>query len=164
MRIEDKIRKRLELELSRVGHAIEILKKEPRAEELEGLGDNTPLSEEVDAMVAVEDGELRSALLSKYLDRAAALEILGEGAAGSRLLKSKLPKMFNRDFAPQFQLELMEKDLRYFLALAGELDRPTPIAALVRSQYQAGRRAQLGKLDTCAVFLQAAGEPPPHQG
>ena len=74
MRIEDKIRKRLELELSRVSHAIEILKKEPRAEELEGLGDNTPLSEEIDAMVAVEDGELRSALLSRYLDRAAALD------------------------------------------------------------------------------------------
>ncbi|TAK44390.1 MAG: NAD(P)-dependent oxidoreductase [Betaproteobacteria bacterium] len=98
------------------------------------------------------------------LDRAAALEILGEGAAGSRLLKAKLPKMFKRDFTPQFQLELMDKDLRYFLALAGELDRPAPIAALVRSQYQSGRRAQLGRLDTCAVFLQAAGEPPPRQG
>lgn len=94
------------------------------------------------------------------LDRAAALEILGEGATGSRLLKSKLPKMFSRDFAPQFQLELMEKDLRYFLALAGDVDRPAPIASLVRSQYQAGRRAHLGKLDTCAVFLQVAGETP----
>ena len=74
MRTEEKIRKRIELELARVNQAIEILKKEPRAEELEGLGDNTPLSEEVDAMVAVEDGELRSALLSRYLDRAAALD------------------------------------------------------------------------------------------
>ena len=94
------------------------------------------------------------------IDRAAALEILGEGAAGSRLLKAKLPKIFKRDFAPQFQLELMEKDLRYFVALAAELDRPAPIAALVRSQFQAGRRAQLGKLDSCAVFLQVAGESP----
>jgi 3-hydroxyisobutyrate dehydrogenase len=94
------------------------------------------------------------------LDRDAALEILGEGAAGSRLLKSKLPKMFKRDFSAQFQLELMEKDLRYFLALAQEVDRPAPIASLVRSQYQAGRRAQLGKLDSAAVFLQAAGEKP----
>ena len=94
------------------------------------------------------------------LDRDAALEILGEGAAGSRLLKSKLPKMFKRDFSAQFQLELMEKDLRYFLLLAQEVDRPTPIASLVRSQYQAGRRAQLGKLDSSAVFLQAAGEKP----
>ena len=94
------------------------------------------------------------------LDRDAALEVLGEGAAGSRLMKTKLPKMFKRDFSPQFQLELMDKDLRYFLALAQELDRPAPIASLVRSQYQAARRAQLGKLDSCAVFLQAAGEKP----
>jgi len=74
MRTEDKTRKRLELELARVNQAIEALKKEPRAEELEGLGDNTPLSEEVDAILAVEEGELRAALLSRYLDRAAALD------------------------------------------------------------------------------------------
>ena len=94
------------------------------------------------------------------IERDAALEILGEGAAGSRLLKAKLPKMFKRDFSPQFQLELMEKDLRYFVLLAQELDRPAPLAALVRSQFQAARRAALGKLDSSAVFLQAAGEKP----
>jgi 3-hydroxyisobutyrate dehydrogenase len=94
------------------------------------------------------------------VDRDAALAILGEGAAASRLLKTKLPMMFKRDFAPQFQLQLMEKDLRYFLILASELDRPAPIAALVRSQYQAARRASLGKLDACAVFLQSSGERP----
>ncbi len=92
------------------------------------------------------------------LDRDAVMEVLNEGAAGSRALKTKLPKMFKRDFSAQFQLELMDKDLRYFLALAQELDRPAPIASLVRSQYQAARRAQLGKLDSCAVFLHAAGE------
>lgn len=105
-------------------------------------------------------GEAAQAAEAANLDRDAALEILGEGAAGSRLMKTKLPKIFKRDFAPQFQLELMEKDLRYFLALAQELDRPAPIASLVRSQYQAAKRAQLGKLDSCAVFLQAAGEKP----
>ncbi|HVB49612.1 MAG TPA: NAD(P)-dependent oxidoreductase [Burkholderiales bacterium] len=94
------------------------------------------------------------------VDRDAALEILGEGAAASRLLKTKLPMMFKRDFTPQFQLQLMEKDLRYFVSMASELDRPTPIAALVRSQYQSARRASLGKLDACAVFLQSSGEKP----
>jgi len=94
------------------------------------------------------------------LDRAATLEVLAEGAAGSRLLKTRMPKMFSRDFTPQFQLQLMEKDLRYFLLLAQELDRPTPVASLVRSQYQAARRGALGALDSCAVFLQAAGEKP----
>ncbi len=92
------------------------------------------------------------------LDRAAAMEVLNEGAAVSRVLKNKLPKMFNRDFTPQFALELMDKDVRYFLQLAAELDRPAPIASLVRSQFQAARRAALGKLDSCAVFLRAAGE------
>jgi 3-hydroxyisobutyrate dehydrogenase len=94
------------------------------------------------------------------LDRAATLEVLAEGAAGSRLLKTRMPKMFNRDFTAQFQLQLMEKDLRYFLLLAQELDRPTPLAALVRSEFQAARRGALGALDSCAVFLQAAGEKP----
>ena len=102
--------------------------------------------------------EAAQAAEAANLDRDAAMEVLNEGAAGSRAMKTKLPKMFKRDFSPQFQLELMDKDLRYFLALAQELDSPAPIAALVRSQYQAARRAQLGKLDSCAIFLQAAGE------
>jgi 3-hydroxyisobutyrate dehydrogenase len=91
------------------------------------------------------------------LDRDATLEILQAGAAGARLTKTKLPKIFKRDFSPQFQLELMDKDLRYFLALAQEVDRPAPIASLVRSQYQAAKR-EFGKLDSCAVFLLASGE------
>ncbi|HEX3760048.1 MAG TPA: NAD(P)-dependent oxidoreductase [Kofleriaceae bacterium] len=92
------------------------------------------------------------------LDPAATIAALSDGAAGSRMLRSKLPKMFERDFTPQFQLELMEKDLRYFLQLAADLDRPAPLASLVRSQYQAARRAELGKLDSCAIFLEISGE------
>jgi 3-hydroxyisobutyrate dehydrogenase len=94
------------------------------------------------------------------VDPGAAMEILNEGAAGSRIMKNKLPKIFKRDFTPQFQLELMDKDLRYFLQLAQEVDRAAPIASLVRSQYQASRRAQLGRLDSAAVFLLAANEKP----
>jgi len=94
------------------------------------------------------------------LDLAAALEVLSEGAAASRLLKTRLPRMFKRDFAPQFQLELMEKDLRYFQLLAQEVDRPTPVAALVRGAFHAARRAGLGKLDSGALYLQIAGEKP----
>ncbi len=115
---------------------------------------NNMLSASLTAALA----EAASAAEAAGLDRDAVLEVLNEGAAGSRLLKTKLPKIFKRDFAPQFQLELMEKDLRYFLALATEIDRPAPIASLVRSQYQAAKRAGAGKLDSCAVFLQAAGE------
>lgn len=95
---------------------------------------------------------------SAGLDPAAVQQVLGEGAAGSRLLKSKMPKMLGRDFSAQFQLALMEKDLRYFLALAQSYDRPAPIASLVRSQLQSARRAGLGESDVSAVYLQTSGE------
>jgi 3-hydroxyisobutyrate dehydrogenase len=92
------------------------------------------------------------------IDPTAAVAALSDGAASSRMLRSKLPKMFQRDFTPQFQLELMEKDVRYFLQMAADLDRPAPLASLVRSQYQAARRASLGKLDSSAIFLKVSGE------
>jgi 3-hydroxyisobutyrate dehydrogenase len=92
------------------------------------------------------------------VDHAVLAEIVGEGAAGSRLTRSKLPKIARRDFAPQFQLALMEKDLRYFLALAAEVDRPTPIASLAANLYRAARRAGHGGEDSCAVFRTQSGE------
>ena len=115
---------------------------------------NNMMSGTVNAAIA----EAISVAQAAGIDQAGALEILGEGAAGCRLMKTKIPKMYARDFSPQFQLGLMEKDLRYFLALATELDRPVPIASLVRSQMQAARRADLGGLDVSAIFLHASGE------
>lgn len=93
------------------------------------------------------------------VDPDAAQAILVEGPAGSRLMRSKLPKMLAREFSPQFQLALMDKDLRYFLALAGQVDRPAPIASLVRSEFQAARRAGLGELDTSALLAHIGGKP-----
>ena len=114
---------------------------------------NNMLSGTMNAALA----EAMSVALAAGLDPAGAQEILGEGAAGSRLVKTKIPKMAARDFSPQFQLALMEKDLRYFVALAQELDRPVPVASLVRSQMQAARRAGLGEQDVSAIFAYTAG-------
>jgi RNA polymerase-binding transcription factor DksA len=72
-RTDAETKKRIERELTDVNRVIEVLKKEPREEELEGSGDNTPLSEELDATVANEERELRAGRLSRLLDRAAAL-------------------------------------------------------------------------------------------
>ncbi|MBN9461291.1 MAG: NAD(P)-dependent oxidoreductase [Burkholderiales bacterium] len=94
-----------------------------------------------------------------HVDPEAARQILCEGAAGSRLTHSKIPKMIAHDFAPQFRLELMDKDLRYFLALAEQVDRPVPLGALVRSQLQGARLAGLGHLDTSALLLHITGQP-----
>ena len=96
------------------------------------------------------------------LDPEPVTQLLNEGPAGSRLTRTKLPKVFGRDFSPQFQLALMEKDMRYFIALAQELDRPVPLASLARSQLQAARIAGLGELDVSAVYYQVSGERPAH--
>lgn len=71
---EQRIRRKLEDELARVNESIVAIKKEPRAEELEGFGDNTPLSEEADASSVTEQRELQSDRLGRLLDRAAALD------------------------------------------------------------------------------------------
>jgi len=91
------------------------------------------------------------------IDGDALLAVLAEGAAGSRLVRSKVPKITARDFTAQFQLALMEKDLRYFVALAQQVDRPAPLAGLVRAQLQAARRAGLGGQDVSAVFQWVSG-------
>ncbi|MCD6735565.1 MAG: NAD(P)-dependent oxidoreductase [Burkholderiaceae bacterium] len=95
------------------------------------------------------------------VDPQAAQAILSEGPVASRLVRSKLPKMLGRDFSAQFQLALMDKDLRYFLALAQQVDRPAPIASLVRGQFQAARRAGFGTLDTSALVAHIGGEAAP---
>jgi len=115
---------------------------------------NNMLSGAMNAAIA----EAMSVAEAAGLDPAAAQEILNEGAAASRLTRTKIDKIRARDFSPQFQLALMEKDLRYFLSLAQEVDRPAPITSLVRSQMQAARRADLGGLDVSAIFLYASGE------
>lgn len=115
---------------------------------------NNMLSGTMNAAIA----EAMSVARASGVDTDAAQAILGEGAAACRLMKTKIPKMLSGDFSPQFQLGLMDKDLRYFLALAQQVDRPAPISALVRSQFQAARRAGLGALDVSAIYLQASGE------
>jgi 3-hydroxyisobutyrate dehydrogenase len=101
--------------------------------------------------------EAMSVAFAAGLDADSSIEILTEGAAGSRMMRTKIPMMASGDFAPLFQLALMEKDVRYFLGLAQELDRPAPVAALVRSQLQAARRAGLGEQDVSALFAWVDG-------
>ncbi|HYD58590.1 MAG TPA: NAD(P)-dependent oxidoreductase [Burkholderiales bacterium] len=112
---------------------------------------NNMLSASLTAAVA----EAAQVIEAAGIDAAMAMEILDQGAASSRVLKGKMPKMLSRDFAPQFQLALMEKDVRYFLQLAQSVRRPAPIASLVRRQYEAAANAGHGKLDSAAVFLAA---------
>lgn len=109
---------------------------------------NNMMSGTVNAAIA----EAVSVAEAAGLDVAMVGELLAEGAAGCRLMKTKIPKIAARDFSPQFQLGLMDKDLRYFLDMARELDRPVPLASAARHQMQSARLAGLGAQDVSAVF------------
>ncbi|MGH9461574.1 MAG: hypothetical protein ACRD1X_10185 [Vicinamibacteria bacterium] len=67
-------RTRLARELDGVKKRLAGLKTEPEPEELKSGGDNTPLSENTDSTLVVEERELCSQLMSALVDRAAALD------------------------------------------------------------------------------------------
>lgn len=71
---EARIAERIEKELSSVNRWISALKLEPRPEEWEAAGDNTPLSEDADAMQVGEEREIRAELLGQLIERAASLD------------------------------------------------------------------------------------------
>lgn len=85
-KLKDRMKARIEQELASVNRWIVALKREPRPEELETGGDNTPLSEEADAMQVSEEKEIRAELLGWLIERAAsldqALHRIGEGDYG----------------------------------------------------------------------------------
>lgn len=94
-----------------------------------------------------------SVVKASGIDQKVALDFLSEnGAFASRLSKTKLPKMANGDYAANFQLKLMAKDLRYFLALAGEFHRDTPAIKLVGQQLADATQAGYGDDDIAAIF------------
>jgi len=86
------------------------------------------------------------------VDPAAVLEILGEGATGSRTTRTKLPKIFARDFSAQFQLGLMEKDVRYCLSMASAMGRDTPMFKATHAAFRDATAAGFGTDDVAAVF------------
>ncbi len=71
---EDGIRRKLQADLAGVLRWIASLRGEPRPEELESGGDNTPISEAVDAAHVVEEVELRTQLVDWLVQRAGLLE------------------------------------------------------------------------------------------
>lgn len=103
-------------------------------------------------------GEAAAVARAAGLDLQVVGEVLNEGAAGSRLTRTKLPKIAAGDYTPLFQLALMEKDVRYFVALAEALGEPVPLASQAGNLFRAARRAGLGAFDSCALYRYQAGE------
>ena len=65
----------------------------------------------------------------------------------SPAIQRKAPSVLERNFEPQFTLDLITKDFRELLDPAGELGVPSPLATVVYSLYAQARTRGRGRLD-----------------
>lgn len=95
------------------------------------------------------------ALIEKTgLDRANALEVLTNGAPGSPLVKMVSARMVSRDYAPNFLLRLMTKDLTYALGEAGQHGLPLTTVAAALKLFEKSVVDGNGDLDFSALVEQ----------
>jgi len=85
------------------------------------------------------------------LDRDKAIDILANGTPGSLLIRTVLPRMLARDYAPNFLLSLMAKDLHYALREGEELGRRPATAAAALEIFQTAITAGFGAQDFSAI-------------
>ncbi|HVB95102.1 MAG TPA: NAD(P)-dependent oxidoreductase [Nitrososphaerales archaeon] len=85
------------------------------------------------------------------LDVGKVIDSLSAGAASSWSLVNLGPKVAKRDFAPGFKVKLLQKDLRYVLSSAVELDAPLPATTLVHGLYKQLEEKGLGEAGTQAL-------------
>jgi 2-hydroxy-3-oxopropionate reductase len=86
------------------------------------------------------------------VDTKAALEVLGGGLAGSKVLDQKKENMLGRSFEPGFRIDLHHKDMGIVTAAAREEGVVIPLGSLVAQLVAATRAAGDGGLDHSALL------------
>lgn len=79
------------------------------------------------------------------------VEVVSGGGSKSAMAESKTPKIVERDFTPNFKANLMLKDVKLALELAGEINLPTPFLSLSKELLQINSNKGFGEEDLCAV-------------
>ena len=106
-------------------------------------------------------GEMHGLSERAGLDTDAVLEMLSHSAMGSPLTTSKGKLMRARNFSPNFQVYLQQKDLRLDLDLGDELEYPMPISAATNSQYLRAKSLGHANSDFSAVAVAYTNERAP---
>jgi 3-hydroxyisobutyrate dehydrogenase len=91
------------------------------------------------------------------LDRAAALDVLRDGAPGSPLVKGLSPRMTEGNYDVNFALHLMQKDLRYASAEARANGVTLHTAAAALERFDQAQERGWGERDFSAVAEAARG-------
>jgi 2-hydroxy-3-oxopropionate reductase len=106
-------------------------------------------------IVAVNIEVLAEALvfLEAYgVDTEAALEVLGGGLAGSKVLEQKKSNMLGRSFAPGFRIDLHHKDMGIVTSAAREAGVVLPLGAIAAQLMGSARANGDGGLDHSALL------------
>jgi 2-hydroxy-3-oxopropionate reductase len=106
-------------------------------------------------IVAVNIEVLAEALvfLEAYgVDTEAALDVLGGGLAGSKVLEQKRTNLLNRSFEPGFRIDLHHKDMGIVTSAAREAGVVIPLGAVVAQLMAAARANGDGGLDHSALL------------
>jgi 3-hydroxyisobutyrate dehydrogenase-like beta-hydroxyacid dehydrogenase len=99
---------------------------------------------------ALAEGLAFARALGMNLD--ATLEVFREGAAYSRIMDAKGPKMLRGDFTPQARLSQHLKDVRLILDEARRAGASTPLSAVHQQLLEAAEAAGCGDLDNRAII------------
>src|SRR3954452_11962668 len=86
------------------------------------------------------------------VDTTAALEVLGGGLAGSKVLDQKKANMLDRSFDPGFRIDLHHKDLGIVTSAAREAGVVVPLGAVVAQLMASARANGDGGLDHSALL------------
>ncbi len=81
------------------------------------------------------------------VDMPAALEVLGGGLAGSKVLEQKKENMLGRSFDPGFRIDLHHKDMGIFTSASREAGVVVPLGSLVAQLMTSARANGDGQLD-----------------
>ena len=86
------------------------------------------------------------------VDMPAALEVLGGGLAGSKVLEQKRTNMLDRTFEPGFRIDLHHKDLGIVTSAAREAGVVVPLGAVVAQLMASARANGDGRRDHSALL------------
>ena len=86
------------------------------------------------------------------VDTEAALEVLGGGLAGSKVLEQKKRNMLDHSFEPGFRIDLHHKDLGIVTAAAREAGVVIPLGAVVAQLMASAKAVGDGGLDHSALL------------
>jgi 2-hydroxy-3-oxopropionate reductase len=86
------------------------------------------------------------------VDTKAAMEVLGGGLAGSKVLDQKRENMLSRSFRPGFRIDLHHKDMGIVTAAAREAGVVVPLGSLVAQLMAAAKANGDGDLDHSALL------------